>query len=73
MKLSLIQDASARDNVTAHPAASITIRAAMMYLSFTFEKKASMKRKSTANTAVTNAKIAATTIIEQTSAPAGWM
>ena len=65
--------ASARDNVTAQPAAIITIRAKMMYFNLTSLKKRSKKRKYTPKTAITRAKSAITTSTLHNNAPAGWI
>ena len=65
--------ASARANVTAQPAAIITIRAKMMYLTLTSAKKRSKKRKYTPQTAITKAKNAITTSTLHNNAQAGWI
>jgi len=65
--------ASARANVTAQPAAIITIRAKMMYLTLTSAKKRSKKRKYTPKTAITKAKNAITTSTQHNNAQAGWI
>ncbi len=65
--------ANARANVTAQPAAIITIRAKMMYLTLTSPKKRSKKRKYTPKTAVTKAKNAITTSTQHNKAQAGWI
>ena len=64
---------SARANVTAQPAAIITIRAKMMYLNLTSLKKRSKKRKYTPKTAITKAKNAITTSTQHNNAQAGWI
>jgi len=65
--------ASARANVTAQPAAIITIRAKMMYLTLTSRKKRSKKRKYTPKTDITKAKNAITTSTQHNNAQAGWI
>ena len=65
--------ASARANVTAQPAAIITIRAKMMYLTLTSAKKCSKKRKYPPQTAITKAKNAITTSTQHNNAQAGWI
>ena len=65
--------ANARDNVTAQPAAIITIRVKMMYFTLTSLKKRSKKRKYTPKTAITRAKSAITTSTLHNNAPAGWI
>ncbi len=65
--------ASARANVTAQPAAIITIRAKMMYLTLTSAKKRSKKRKYTPKTAITKDKNAITTSPQHNNAQAGWI
>jgi len=65
--------ASARANVTAQPAAIITIRAKMMYFTLTSLKKRSKKRKYTPKTAITKAKNAITTSTQHNNAQAGWI
>ncbi len=65
--------ASARANVTAQPAAIITIRAKMMYLTLTSPKKRSKKRKYNPQTAITKAKNAVTTSTLHNNAQAGWI
>ncbi len=65
--------ASARANVTAQPAAIITIKAKMMYLTLTSLKKRSKKRKYTPKTDITKAKSAITTSTQHNKAQAGWI
>jgi len=65
--------ASARANVTAQPAAIITIRAKMMYFTLTSLKKRSKKRKYTPKTDITKAKNAITTSTQHNNAQAGWI
>ncbi len=65
--------ASARANVTAQPAAIITIRAKMMYFTLTSLKKRSKKRKYTPKTAIRKAKNAITTSTQHNNAQAGWI
>ncbi len=65
--------ASARASVTAQPAAIITIRAKIMYLTLTSLKKRSKKRKYTPKTAITKAKNAITTSTQHNNAQAGWI
>jgi len=65
--------ASARANVTAQPAAIITIMAKMMYFTLTSRKKRSKKRKYTPKTAITRAKSAITTSTQHNNAQAGWI
>ncbi len=65
--------ASARASVTAQPAAIITIRAKMMYLTLTSRKKRSKKRKYTPKTDITKAKNAITTSTQHYNAQAGWI
>ncbi len=65
--------ASARASVTAQPAAIITIRAKMMYLTLTSRKKRSKKRKYTPKTDITKAKNAITTSTQHNNAQAGWI
>ncbi len=63
--------ATARANVTAQPAAMIIIRAKIMYLSFTYLKKRSIKRNYIPKTAIMNDRNAAITITEHSRPQAG--
>ena len=64
--------ASARANVTAHPAAIMIIKARIICLILTSAKQRLIKRKYTPKTAVNKAKNAAITRTEHNSAAAGW-
>jgi hypothetical protein len=65
--------ASARANVTAQPAATMIIRARIMYFILTSAKKRLRKLKYIPETAIKKAKNAETASTQHNNAAAGWI